>query len=94
MIRWKIPTLLLTGGETASPQLKLEIRTLLDSLPDRRLFVLEGQQHDAMDTVPQEVCRGGRELPVEHSRQKMHEIALTGRCFQAYMQARLLGGMV
>jgi hypothetical protein len=27
---------------------------LLDSLPNRSLFVFEGQQHNAMDTVPQQ----------------------------------------
>lgn len=48
-----VPTLLLTGSETASPQLKLAISGLLDSLPNRRLIVFEGQQHNAMDTVPQ-----------------------------------------
>jgi pimeloyl-ACP methyl ester carboxylesterase len=50
----KVPTLLLTGSETASPQLKQAINGLLDSLPNRRLFVFEGQQHNAMDTVPQQ----------------------------------------
>lgn len=49
-----IPTLLLTGSETASPQLKQAISGLLDSLPNRSLFVFEGQQHNAMDTVPQQ----------------------------------------
>jgi pimeloyl-ACP methyl ester carboxylesterase len=50
----KVPTLLLTGSETASPQLKQAIRGLLDSLPNRTLFVFQGQQHNAMDTVPQQ----------------------------------------
>ena len=49
-----VPTLLLTGSETASPQLKQAISGLLDSLPNRSLFVFEGQQHNAMDTVPQQ----------------------------------------
>jgi pimeloyl-ACP methyl ester carboxylesterase len=49
-----VPTLLLTGSETASPQLKQAINGLLDSLPNRSLFVFEGQQHNAMDTVPQQ----------------------------------------
>lgn len=53
----KVPTLLLTGSETASPQLKLAIRGLLDSLPNRSLFVFKGQQHNAMDTVPQQFAR-------------------------------------
>jgi pimeloyl-ACP methyl ester carboxylesterase len=49
-----VPTLLLTGSETASPRLKEAISGLLDSLPNRSLFVFEGQQHNAMDTVPRE----------------------------------------
>jgi pimeloyl-ACP methyl ester carboxylesterase len=51
--RLKIPTLLLTGTETASPQLKTAIRTLMDTLPDRTLVELKGQGHNAMDAVPQ-----------------------------------------
>jgi pimeloyl-ACP methyl ester carboxylesterase len=47
-----IPTLLLTGSKTASPELKQAIRGLMDSLPHRELFVFEGQEHNAMDTVP------------------------------------------
>ena len=49
-----VPTLLLTGSESASPQLKQAIKGLLDSLPNRSLFVFKGQQHNAMDTVPQQ----------------------------------------
>lgn len=49
-----VPTLLLTGSETASPQLKQSISGLLGSLPNRSLFVFEGQQHNAMDTIPQQ----------------------------------------
>ena len=49
-----VPTLLLTGSESASPQLKQAISGLLDSLPNRSLFVFEGQEHNAMDTVPQQ----------------------------------------
>jgi pimeloyl-ACP methyl ester carboxylesterase len=49
----KLPTLLLTESETASPQLKLAINALQTSLPNPTLVVLEGQQHNAMDTVPQ-----------------------------------------
>jgi len=48
----KIPTLLLTGSKTASPQLKKAISSLLDSLPNSSLFVFEGQEHNAMDAVP------------------------------------------
>jgi pimeloyl-ACP methyl ester carboxylesterase len=50
----KVPTLLLTGSKTPSPQLKLAINGLMDSLPLRSVVVFEGQQHNAMDTVPQQ----------------------------------------
>jgi len=50
----KVPTLLLAGSKTPSPQLKLAINGLMHSLPLRRLVVFEGQQHNAMDTVPQQ----------------------------------------
>lgn len=50
----KVTTLLLTGSRTASPQLKKAISSLLDSLPNRSLFVFEGQEHNAMDTVPEQ----------------------------------------
>lgn len=49
-----IPTLLLAGSETASPQLKKAISGLLDFLPNRTLIVFKGQQHNAMDTIPQQ----------------------------------------
>ena len=49
-----VPTLLLIGSETASPQLKQAISGLLDSLPNRSLFIFEGQEHNAMDAVPQQ----------------------------------------
>jgi pimeloyl-ACP methyl ester carboxylesterase len=49
----KVPTLLLTGSKTSSPQLKLAIDGLMQSLPNRKLVLFEGQQHNAMDTIPQ-----------------------------------------
>ena len=48
-----MPTLLIIGSDTASPQLKQGIRTLKSTLPNAKLAVLEGQQHNAMDTAPQ-----------------------------------------
>ena len=48
----KVQTLLLTGSKTASPQLKQAIRSLMDSLPLRSLYVFEGQEHNAMDNLP------------------------------------------
>jgi pimeloyl-ACP methyl ester carboxylesterase len=50
----KIPTLLLTGSQTASPDLKRAISSLMDCLPNRSLIVFEAQEHNAMDTIPQE----------------------------------------
>jgi pimeloyl-ACP methyl ester carboxylesterase len=50
----KIPTLLLMGSNTASPDLKLAIGALMEWLPNRALIVFQGQEHNAMDTVPQE----------------------------------------
>lgn len=52
MRKLKIPTLLLTGSETSSPQLKQAIRSLQNSLPQKSLYVFEGQEHNAMDHVP------------------------------------------
>lgn len=50
----KVPTLLLTGSKTTSPDLKRAIDVLMTTLPNRSLFVFEGQEHNAMDTVPQQ----------------------------------------
>lgn len=50
----RVPTLLLIGSESASPYMKRAIRSLQASLPNPSLVVLEGQQHNAMDS--------GREL--------------------------------
>ena len=49
-----MPTLLLIGSDTTSPSIKMAIARLMDSLPNRRLFVFEGQQHNAMDAIPQQ----------------------------------------
>jgi pimeloyl-ACP methyl ester carboxylesterase len=48
-----IPTLLLTGSKTASPYLKRGIDGLMAALPNRRLTVLERQEHNAMETIPE-----------------------------------------
>jgi pimeloyl-ACP methyl ester carboxylesterase len=50
----KVPTLLLAGSKTASPQLGKALNGLMDALPNRSLIVFEGQEHNAMDNVPQE----------------------------------------
>jgi pimeloyl-ACP methyl ester carboxylesterase len=46
-----MPTLLLVGGDTVSPHVKRAIASLQASLPDPTLVVLEGQQHNAMDSA-------------------------------------------
>ena len=50
----EVPTLLLAGSKTASPQLKQAINSLRDTLPRRTLVVFEGQEHNAMDKIPQQ----------------------------------------
>jgi pimeloyl-ACP methyl ester carboxylesterase len=47
-------TLLLTGSKTASPYLKLAIDSLEHSLPHAELVVFQGQEHNAMDTIPRQ----------------------------------------
>jgi pimeloyl-ACP methyl ester carboxylesterase len=54
MRKLKIPLLLLTGSDTASPQLKQAIKSLMGALPHRTLFVFQGEGHNAMDTKPQQ----------------------------------------
>lgn len=49
-----MPTLILTGGDTASPQLKQAVKLLAETLPNATVYAFEGQEHDAMDTVPQQ----------------------------------------
>ena len=53
MRKLKTPTLLLTGSDTASPELKQAIASLTETLPNQTLFVLEGEGHNAMDNIPQ-----------------------------------------
>ena len=50
----RTPTLLLAGSNTASPQLKQAVKSLMNALPNRTLLVFEGEGHNAMDTKPQE----------------------------------------
>lgn len=53
----RVPTLLLTGGNSASPSIKRAIRSLQASLPNSTLMVLEGQQHNAMDSGREQLAR-------------------------------------
>ncbi len=49
-----IPTLLMAGSRTTSPELKRSIGSLRETLPHHELRIFDGQEHNAMDTVPQE----------------------------------------
>jgi pimeloyl-ACP methyl ester carboxylesterase len=44
----------LSGSRTKSPHLKLAINNLKNALPHAEAVVFEGQEHNAMDTVPRE----------------------------------------
>lgn len=46
----QIPTLLMIGGLTKNPELLLSIQSLAETLPANQLVVLDGQEHNAMDT--------------------------------------------
>lgn len=50
----RAPTLLLAGSKTRSPQLKQATTSLVNTLPNRTLVILEGEEHNAMDTIPQQ----------------------------------------
>ena len=49
-----VPTLLMAGSKTTSPELKRSIDSLRETLPHSTLRIFEGQEHNAMDTVPEE----------------------------------------
>jgi pimeloyl-ACP methyl ester carboxylesterase len=49
-----VPTLLMAGSKTASPDLKRSIDILRETLPHPVLHTFEGQEHNAMDTIPRE----------------------------------------
>jgi pimeloyl-ACP methyl ester carboxylesterase len=49
-----VPTLLMAGSKTASPDLKRSIDSLRETLPHNTLHIFEGQEHNAMDAIPQE----------------------------------------
>jgi pimeloyl-ACP methyl ester carboxylesterase len=51
MKRVTMPTLLLIGGENANPHIRKAISSLQTSLPKATLAVLDGQQHNAMDSA-------------------------------------------
>jgi pimeloyl-ACP methyl ester carboxylesterase len=49
-----VPTLLMMGSKTASLELKRSVDSLRQTLPHSTLHIFEGQEHNAMDTIPQE----------------------------------------
>ena len=49
-----VPTLLLAGSKTTSPEVKQSIDSLRKTLPHPTLHIFEGQEHNAMDAIPQE----------------------------------------
>jgi len=49
-----VPTLLMEGSKTASPEVKGSIDSLRETLPHATLHIFEGQEHNAMDAIPQE----------------------------------------
>jgi pimeloyl-ACP methyl ester carboxylesterase len=49
-----VPTLLLAGSRSTSPELRRSLDALSRSLPRATLYVFDGQEHNAMDTAQQE----------------------------------------
>ena len=58
-----VPTLLMAGSKTASPELKRSLDGLREALPRPTLRIFEGQEHNAMDTIPQEFCSDALVVP-------------------------------
>ena len=66
----KTPTLLLAGSKTPSPQLKQAVTSLMNTLPNCKLHVFEGEEHNAMDTIPQQFVQVVINFYEETSKQK------------------------
>jgi pimeloyl-ACP methyl ester carboxylesterase len=49
-----VPTLLMAGSKTTSPEIKRSIDSLRETLPHPKLHIFEGQEHNAMDAIPRE----------------------------------------
>jgi pimeloyl-ACP methyl ester carboxylesterase len=54
--RLDVPVLLLVGSDSP-PAIQNDYATVADALPDARVEILEGQQHIAIDMVPEEFSR-------------------------------------
>lgn len=65
MRKLKTPALLLLGSETASPQLKQATQSLMETLPNRTLFVFEGEDHNAMDNIPEKFAAAVTKFLIE-----------------------------
>jgi pimeloyl-ACP methyl ester carboxylesterase len=50
----RAPTLLMKGSKSASPEIKQSIDSLRETLPHQTLRIFEGQEHNAMDAIPEE----------------------------------------
>jgi pimeloyl-ACP methyl ester carboxylesterase len=55
-------------SKTASPELKRSIDSLRETLPHSTLRICEGQEHNAMDTIPQEFAAAVSSFLVEPHR--------------------------
>lgn len=49
-----VPALLMVGSKTSSPELRRSIDSLRETLPHAALRIFDGQEHNAMDTIPEE----------------------------------------
>jgi pimeloyl-ACP methyl ester carboxylesterase len=65
-----IPTLLMEGSKTTSPDLKRSIDSLRQTLPHQTLHIFEGQEHNAMDAIPQEFAATLSSFLLEPHRQE------------------------
>jgi len=52
----RVPTLLIIGEDTHSPDMKDAMQSLEGLLPNATMLVLEGQQHNAMDSAREKLA--------------------------------------
>jgi hypothetical protein len=50
----RAPTLLMMGSKTTSPEVRGSIDSLRETLPQQTSRIFEGQEHNAMDAIPEE----------------------------------------
>jgi pimeloyl-ACP methyl ester carboxylesterase len=63
-----LPTLLMAGSKTTSPELKRSMKSLRDTLPHLTMHIFEGQEHNAMDAVPEEFAKAVSSFLLESHR--------------------------